>query len=77
MKIKKISYIELQEAVEASCVGSFMTSFTIYYEGIRLKCESAENHLVETLHIESHRCTVHFVKSLKLLTNKCTYITFT
>jgi len=26
---------------------------------------------------ESHRCTVHFVKSLQLLTNKCTYITFT
>ena len=25
---------------------------------------------------ESHRCTVHFVKSLQLLTNKCTYITF-
>jgi len=25
----------------------------------------------------SHRCTVHFVKSLQLLTNKCTYITFT
>ena len=24
-----------------------------------------------------HRCTVHFVKSLQLLTNKCTYITFT
>ena len=24
---------------------------------------------------ESHRCTVHFVKSLQLLTNKCTYIT--
>ena len=26
---------------------------------------------------EYHRCTVHFVKSLQLLTNKCTYITFT
>jgi len=26
---------------------------------------------------ESHRCTVRFVKSLQLLTNKCTYITFT
>ena len=24
---------------------------------------------------ESHRCTVHFIKSLQLLTNKCTYIT--
>jgi len=24
---------------------------------------------------ESRRCTVHFVKSLQLLTNKCTYIT--
>jgi len=26
---------------------------------------------------ESHRCTMHFVKSLQLLTNKCIYITFT
>jgi len=26
---------------------------------------------------ESDRCTVHFVKSLQILTNKCTYITFT
>jgi len=26
---------------------------------------------------EPHRCTVHFVKSLQLLTNKCTYITST
>jgi len=26
--------------------------------------------------IESHSCTVHFVKSLQILTNKCTYITF-
>jgi len=25
---------------------------------------------------ESHRCTVHFVKSLQLFTKKCTYITF-
>ena len=29
------------------------------------------------LSFESRRCTVHFVKSLQLLTNKCTYITFT
>jgi hypothetical protein len=29
-----------------------MTSFIIYYEGIWLKCESAENILVEALHIE-------------------------
>ena len=30
----------------------------------------------DTVEYESHRCTVHFVKSLQLLTNKCTYITF-
>lgn len=29
-----------------------MTSFIIYYEGIWFKCESAENLLVEVLHIE-------------------------
>jgi len=55
-KITKVSYIEFQEyiweAFEDSWEGPFMTSFIIYYELIWLKCESAENLLVEALHIE-------------------------
>ena len=44
----------------------------------KIKWEGEVHHDLKLINFyESHRCTVHFVKSLQLLTNKCTYITYT
>ena len=59
-------------------------SSTLYHKRHNLKKKNVEEKICVLIfftnfvhNYESHRCTVHLVKSLQLLTNKCTYITFT
>jgi len=59
----------------------------VYRQGIRVHFVTSrmygpqgychEQAVLSSSRHESHRYTVHFVKSLQLLANKCTYITFT
>jgi len=60
------------------------TSSTLCREGQNVQSITSLSSAAASLHLntklnpsESHRWTVHFVKSLQILTNKYTYITFT
>jgi len=65
-------------AYQQNHVKYVFTSLTLYAKGLaifHLKVWVMFTWMNYTY--EPHRWTVHFVKSLQILTNKCTYITFT